>query len=228
MLMIAGRRHIAGNGIMRRLRGFTLIELLVVVAIIALLLSIMMPSLSAVRESGKSAKCKHNLHQIGVAMQAYFSVHNDIFPCIAVLPSNEENAARDEGNRKPYDPMTVVLKKETHGNTEVFECPSDEVRNDDPGLRDIGVFPGRRYFDTENTSYEWNPFLNPDYDLENDMFGPQKRRRVRGTGLVLDIFLTSLANLQMIREFESFHRGLGRKSSINFLYADLHVDSTSD
>ena len=209
---------------MRRPRGFTLIELLVVVAIIALLLSILMPSLSAVRASGKSAKCKHNLHQIGVAMQAYFSAYNDIFPCMAVLPSNEENAADDEG-REPYDPMPVVLKKETHGSTEVFECPSDEITDDDPELRAIGLLPGRRYFDTETTSYQWNMLLNPDYDPESHELGPQKRRRVRGTGLLHDLYRASLANLQMMHGFESFHRGVGRASSVNYLYADLHVGS---
>ena len=55
----------------RRRPGFTLIELLVVVAIIALLVSILIPSLQHARELGRRALCMSNLHHIGLAMQMY-------------------------------------------------------------------------------------------------------------------------------------------------------------
>jgi prepilin-type N-terminal cleavage/methylation domain-containing protein len=47
--------------------GFTLIELLVVVAIIALLMAILIPTLNMAREQGKSAACLHNLKGLVLA-----------------------------------------------------------------------------------------------------------------------------------------------------------------
>lgn len=55
----------------QRPRGFTLIELLVVVSIIALLISILLPSMKSAREQGKRIKCQANMHQINSALFAY-------------------------------------------------------------------------------------------------------------------------------------------------------------
>lgn len=58
--------------------GFTLVELLVVISIIALLVSILMPSLSRAREQAKSAVCMSNLGQWGKLI-LMFTEENDGF-----------------------------------------------------------------------------------------------------------------------------------------------------
>jgi prepilin-type N-terminal cleavage/methylation domain-containing protein/prepilin-type processing-associated H-X9-DG protein len=58
--------------------GFTLIELLVVVAIIALLVSILLPSLSRARDTAKSAACASYLRTFGTAFEIYASSNNGV------------------------------------------------------------------------------------------------------------------------------------------------------
>ena len=68
---------------MQKKKAFTLIELLVVVAIIALLISILLPSLSRARELSKRTVCAANLRGIGQAMYIYAQDDPQIFPSLA-------------------------------------------------------------------------------------------------------------------------------------------------
>ncbi len=60
---------------MRRLRGFSLIELLVSIAIIALLLAVLLPSLSRARAQARRVQCTSNLRQLGHAWHMYAGEH---------------------------------------------------------------------------------------------------------------------------------------------------------
>jgi prepilin-type N-terminal cleavage/methylation domain-containing protein/prepilin-type processing-associated H-X9-DG protein len=65
-----------------RKNGFTLVELLVVIGIIALLISILLPSLSKARKQAVAVQCQSNMRQIGQAMLMYANAYKG-----AIIPS---------------------------------------------------------------------------------------------------------------------------------------------
>ncbi|MBN2269988.1 MAG: prepilin-type N-terminal cleavage/methylation domain-containing protein [Sedimentisphaerales bacterium] len=71
--------------------GFTLVELLVVIAIIALLLSILSPSLMKAKALARRLKCTSNLKQIHLAVCLYLDANDDTYP-----------AAQDPLSKSPF------------------------------------------------------------------------------------------------------------------------------
>jgi len=66
---------------MRQQRAFTLVELLAVIAIVALLVALLMPSLDRAKEITRRGVCATNLHHIGTSVGTYAADHNEFLPC---------------------------------------------------------------------------------------------------------------------------------------------------
>jgi prepilin-type processing-associated H-X9-DG protein len=64
----------------RRIGGLTLVEVLVVIAIIALLMALLLPAVSSVREAARKASCANNLKQFGIGIQNYETAFNAFPP----------------------------------------------------------------------------------------------------------------------------------------------------
>jgi prepilin-type N-terminal cleavage/methylation domain-containing protein len=97
--------------------GFTLIELLVVVAIIALLISILLPTLNAVRERSKKTACMANLHALGEVLVMYAQENSDRLPNLNPVATINDPTGTNQ--------VLVYLAQQYARNPKTFFCPSD-------------------------------------------------------------------------------------------------------
>ncbi len=100
-------------------KGFTLIELLVVIGILALLGSLILPSLAGAKGKARQATCVNNLRQINVAIHLYTDDSNNVFP---ISGSNWFGAfTRCAVLAKNYLGVAGVQS----GHSRIFACPAD-------------------------------------------------------------------------------------------------------
>jgi prepilin-type N-terminal cleavage/methylation domain-containing protein/prepilin-type processing-associated H-X9-DG protein len=118
--------------------GFTLVELLVVIGVIALLISILLPSLQKAREAGYRVACASNLRQLGQAFQMYINDSKGTYPpswfqddFISSTYAAGSNGVGQQGHNatwvtllRPY----VGMKNSDPtkgGDLGIFKCPKD-------------------------------------------------------------------------------------------------------
>ncbi|MFI4911960.1 MAG: type II secretion system protein [Sedimentisphaeraceae bacterium JB056] len=103
--------------------GFTLIELLVVISIIAVLMAIMMPALSKVRQNAKKTLCGTNLHQISLALFCYATDNDGKF--WEGIPEFEVQSDPKRGQPTLISIYSMTEVMNYGYDTEVWWCPTD-------------------------------------------------------------------------------------------------------
>lgn len=101
-------------------RAFTLVELLVVIAIIGILMSLLMPAVQGIRLNARSATCRHNLHEIGIAFHDARTKTNGKNPLAQLTTNVNGDTQFDAGS------WTSVVLPGLGGQTSVMRCPDLE------------------------------------------------------------------------------------------------------
>lgn len=116
--------------------GFTVVELLLCLAVISLLVAILLPAIQQSRESARTVQCKSNMHQIGLGMHNFHSVHQSLppgpYPFVDLLPHVGYATLFEQ--IKPFAPRP---KTQFSRRVTLYECPSDpfvEVNHPSQGL----------------------------------------------------------------------------------------------
>jgi prepilin-type N-terminal cleavage/methylation domain-containing protein len=173
--------------------AFTLIELLVVIGIIGILSSLLLPALSKGKQSAQSAACMGNLRQIGLTLEMYVQDNRDRLPvCAGYLPSQQSNVP----------PITVTLFPGQKTNR-LFQCPMDRY-----------IFP------VEQTSYEWNFWLN-NAPYSEPQWAPIYTNEAV---IIVNKLFGSRAQTPIMGDADAFHNPTSVSMGKNALYFDGRVE----
>ncbi len=121
--------------------GFTLIELLVVIAIIAILASLLLPTLSKTKAKANTAACLNHLKQLAFCWEMYTSDNNDVLPLnncggLDGMIGSVGDMVSPEGSwvsgHAKWDTNTVNIENgllfQYNRSATIYRCPADKSK----------------------------------------------------------------------------------------------------
>lgn len=204
-----------------RRRAYTLTEVLVVCGIIALLASMMAPSIVRTIHNGRRARCAGNLRQVGIVFTSYAHEHQDRYP--QSVPASE-GGVREAAQKAPVAEGVLALSPEVFRVTaddfklpQVLTCPATKLHV--PSIRAIAVSnlsycvnlypkpgnPGTVVAADASLGTYWRQFQDfPRYATNVDVRFTQDRHVGRGNSLFGDGHVENGTRLKLERPAQPF------------------------
>jgi len=108
--------------------GFTLVELLVTISIIAVLATLLLPTIAVAMEKSRRVVCSSNFKQCGLALYSYAADHDDRLPRVNTNSNTDADVYQMAGM-----PSLVTLMRPFITDFKVWRCPATRsVPIDDP------------------------------------------------------------------------------------------------
>jgi prepilin-type N-terminal cleavage/methylation domain-containing protein len=169
--------------------AFTLVEVLVVITIIGILIALLLPAIQSAREAARSAQCKNNLKQIGLAAQSHLEAQK-FFPtggwgfhwlgdpdrgfaqnqpggwAYNILPFIEEQQLRNIGKGISGAAKQAALKTLMATPAPFFSCPSRRGGVVGQNTEDIYNVPGMAGIDKSAARADYAGNAGTDYNTD--------------------------------------------------------------
>jgi prepilin-type N-terminal cleavage/methylation domain-containing protein/prepilin-type processing-associated H-X9-DG protein len=213
---------------MVRNKGFTLVELLFVIAIIGMILALLAPALTTVKQRALALECAVRLHNVAAGIEMYSSANNDVIPYIATGPEPRLHP------KHWYQPQTGVpslyyfLETTTDIDKHAACCPADTGC---AGQSYYPTAPGVSCFDAWGQSMLYNSSCY--YELGAPGYDSSHSGPLHGARPVARSSISRPGNYLMASDFWAhWHYGAtssssGRPYYTNILFFDGHVAGDS-
>lgn len=177
------------------MKKFTLLELLIVIAIIGILLTLLMPSLSKARYASRKAVCASNERQSGNGVLLYTKNNNEKFPDVQNHHGNAPYTTRvaywTQGGGKWYN-LGLVYKQNYASSGEAFYCPQNEVNGNTKFTFEYNSNSNRE-FKINSADY----YIRVSYHLLPNKMSTANRRKMLLSKLESDdLFMTEIIESQ--------------------------------